>query len=54
MKKSYNTPKLTIHGTMDEITQAFGNSPATDTIYIGGKPFGSSTGSVDGDIVPRR
>lgn len=52
MKKSYTTPKLTIHGTVDEITQAFGSSQTNDTIYFGNSIFGTHNGSQDGTIVP--
>jgi hypothetical protein len=55
MKKNYSAPQITVHGSVEEITQAFGPSPQKDTVYIGGSnaqgPI-SATGSVDGVIVP--
>ena len=55
MKKTYNTPQITVHGSVEEITQAFGPSPQKDTVIIGGANVQgeiSGTGSVDGIIVP--
>jgi hypothetical protein len=54
MKRTYETPKITVLGTIEEMTQAFGSSSATDTIYIGGTPlpYGGFTGSRDGQVVP--
>jgi hypothetical protein len=56
MKKVYSAPQLIVHGSVEEITQAFGPSPQKDTVFIGGSNVqGSitSTGSVDGVIVPK-
>jgi hypothetical protein len=50
MKKTYNTPKLTIYGTVDRITQAFGDPNLNDTIYLGQTTFGFQ-GSQDGVVV---
>lgn len=52
MKKTYTTPKLIIHGTVDEITQAFGPASVQDTIFFGGTPIAHGTGSQDGVVVP--
>ncbi|WP_414565659.1 MULTISPECIES: lasso peptide [unclassified Anabaena] len=52
MKKQYNAPKMSTHGNVEAITQAFGASSATDTIFFNGEQFGAATGSVDGDITP--
>ncbi len=54
MKKAYNAPKLTIHGSVEEITQAFGQTSTSDTIFFNGQPLVgfSTTGSRDGQIVP--
>ena len=53
--KSYSAPQLTVHGNVEAITQAFGNSAKTDKVFIGGSnvtgPI-ASHGSVDGIIVP--
>jgi hypothetical protein len=57
MKNAYTAPQLTVHGNVEEITQAFGKSPARDSFYAGqsnaqGVPVGHATGSIDGVIVP--
>jgi hypothetical protein len=57
MKTAYNAPQLTVHGNVEEITQAFGSSPKQDSFYAGqsnaqGVPVGHATGSIDGVIVP--
>jgi hypothetical protein len=52
MKKQYNAPKMSTHGNVEAITQAFGASSANDTIFFNGQEFGSAIGSVDGDITP--
>ena len=58
MKKEYNTPELTEHGDVEEITQAFGPSSVKDTVFVGGAniPGGTTitgTGSRDGIVVPQ-
>ena len=55
MKKAYTSPKLMVHGDVQEITQAFGPSTAGDVVFIGGSNVPSdigSTGSTDGIIMP--
>ena len=56
MKKQYVSPKLSVHGRVEEITEAFGNSQVDDTAFIGnqqhpGSSFGLQ-GSQDGILVP--
>jgi hypothetical protein len=54
VKKTYHAPKLIVHGTVEELTQAFGNSAAADTIYWpDGTVYGYDDGSRDGVIFPR-
>jgi hypothetical protein len=54
VKESYQTPKLAVHGTVEEITKAFGNDSATDTIYWpDGRIYGYDDGSRDAVILPR-
>jgi hypothetical protein len=53
MKDTYETPKLTVHGTVNEMTQAFGASSAADTIIYGQFTFPGNGGSQDGIVVPR-
>jgi len=53
MKNTYETPKLTVHGTVEDMTQFFGSQSATDTLYIAGQPYGNGyPGSQDGQIIP--
>ena len=62
MKTNYTAPQLTVHGNIEEITQAFGQSSAQDTWYVGGSNLqgdsqsvgGHSTGSIDAVLVPQR
>ena len=53
MKIKYEAPKLTVHGTVEDMTQFFGSSTATDTLFFAGRPYGSGLGSTDGQIIPR-
>ncbi|WP_066425394.1 lasso peptide [Anabaena sp. 4-3] len=59
MKTAYNAPQLTIHGNVENITNAFGQQPnVADLIYVGGSAFpaslvGLSGSGGDGVIVPK-
>ena len=53
MKESYETPMLTVHGTVEEMTQAFGAAAAADTIIYGQFTFPGNGGSVDGIVIPK-
>ena len=53
MKKTYETPELTVHGTVEELTQAFGSASAQDTIIYGSFSFPGSGGSQDGIVIPK-
>ncbi|MEO8132467.1 MAG: lasso peptide [Betaproteobacteria bacterium] len=53
MKIKYEAPKLTVHGTVEDMTQFFGPSTAADTVFFGTTPFGAGFGSTDGQIIPR-
>ena len=55
MKKAYTSPKLMVHGDVQEITQAFGSTTVGDVVFIGGSNVPTdigSTGSTDGIIMP--
>jgi hypothetical protein len=53
MKTAYETPKLSVHGSAEQITQAFGNQSLNDTVFFpDGRQF-DAEGSRDGDVVPR-
>ena len=48
MKNTYETPKLIVHGTVEELTNALGVSSAQDALIIAGQPYGGYTdGSSD-------
>lgn len=48
MKKSYEAPKLTNHGTVSSITEASNNGSPVDTVFgENGLPIGNLTGSFD-------
>lgn len=36
MKKVYQAPKLTVHGNLEQITQAIGPAQVTDTVFFPG------------------
>lgn len=54
MKKQYFVPKLRIHGSVDDITGAFGNESFTDTVFAsdGVTELETDRGSVDGILIP--
>jgi len=53
MKKTYETPQLFVHGTVEDITQFFGSQTASDTLYVAGQVYGDGySGSRDGQIIP--
>jgi hypothetical protein len=49
MKKVYSAPQLIVHGTVEELTKAMGTS-GRDTLFFGGGPIGTGTGSTDYDV----
>ena len=53
MKEKYETPKVIVHGTIEEMTQAFGSASAADTIIYGSFAFPGNGGSQDGIVVPK-
>ncbi|WP_157087552.1 lasso peptide [Anabaena sp. CA = ATCC 33047] len=57
MKKAYNAPQLTIHGSVENITNAFGTPGANDTFEVNGQSYPASliglTGSQPGIVVPK-
>jgi len=53
MKKQYHVPTLTVHGSVESITQMFGNSSRKDFLFFsGGSVSIGTTGSEDGFPVP--
>ncbi|WP_157087551.1 lasso peptide [Anabaena sp. CA = ATCC 33047] len=57
MKKAYNAPQLTIHGSVENITNAFGTPGANDTFEVNGQNFPGAliglSGSQDGVVIPK-
>ena len=54
MKKAYRSPELRVHGSVDEITGAFGSENLQDTIFNSdGTVRGQGDGSQDGVVVPK-
>ena len=56
MKKSYEAPKLTNHGTVSSITEASATGSPVDTVFgEDGSVLGNLTGTVDactsGDLI---
>jgi hypothetical protein len=61
MKKAYNAPQLTVYGSVQDVTQAFGGGGAKDTFIIGNNPtpipgesLGLSGSESNGVLVPQR
>ena len=52
MKKTYHVPELRVHGSVEEITGAFGDEAFTDTIFMSDGVSETDRGSVDGILVP--
>ncbi|WP_156481633.1 lasso peptide [Anabaena sp. 4-3] len=57
MKKAYNAPQLTIHGSVENITNSFGTPGANDTFEVNGQNFPGAliglSGSQDGVVIPK-
>ncbi len=57
MKKPYIIPQLTMHGSIEDITQAYGGDGSSDTVEFNGETFPGSmfgaSGSRDGVVVPK-
>ncbi|PSO63439.1 MAG: putative RiPP precursor [Cyanobacteria bacterium QH_2_48_84] len=45
MKKPYKTPKLTIHGNIENLTQMLGEASAQDALVWAGDPIARSSGA---------
>ncbi|BBD59604.1 hypothetical protein NIES2109_23920 [Nostoc sp. HK-01] len=59
MKKAYKAPQLTNYGSVQDVTNAFGDDASADTIFIGNNPtpipgsvLGLSGSAADGIIIP--
>lgn len=47
MKKTFTFPKLTVYGNANQLTQAIGSQPVTDTLIVNGKIISNTDGSAD-------
>jgi hypothetical protein len=56
MKKAYIAPKLTVHGSVEDVTNAFGTPGGSDTVQYAGQTFPGSlfgaSGSINGGVDP--
>jgi hypothetical protein len=58
MKKVYTAPQLTVHGSVEELTQVIGRSSAQDFFILAGNNVnpsvvGFTDGSSDFDLTPK-
>lgn len=54
MKQTYVTPELTVMGSVEKMTQAFGDPSAKDTIELpSGFTISGFPGSQDGVVTPK-
>ncbi len=53
MKKLFVAPKLSPHGSLEELTMAFGPRTQSDSIVFGDLVIGGLPGSQDGIVVPK-
>ncbi|MGI8500660.1 MAG: lasso peptide [Hassallia sp.] len=57
MKKQYSIPTLTNHGSVEAITEFFGDNGRTDFLFFNGSQTSNadgpitSRGSIDGDLI---
>lgn len=53
MNKTYEAPKLTVYGNIEQITQANQTTSAQDNVFLNGNPIGglNTTGSQNAVIV---
>ncbi|HXG19021.1 MAG TPA: lasso peptide [Methylomirabilota bacterium] len=54
MKKTYETPRLIVHGAIEEMTQALGSASANDAIIWGSFSFDPPLISGSRDLIIRR
>jgi hypothetical protein len=47
MKKTYNAPKMVVHGNFEKLTQAAGNRSLSDILIINGRTVETNDDSLD-------
>lgn len=53
MKKIYSRPELTIHGSIETLTQVTGTATTKDVLFFNGSPTPiNTTGSADFNFIP--
>jgi hypothetical protein len=52
MKQTYNTPKMIVHGNLEELTQYTGRRAVTDTLFFNGNPIDQNDDSLDVRVNP--
>ena len=55
MKKIYSRPELTIHGSIETLTQVTGTATTKDVLFFNGSPSTvpvNTTGSADFNFIP--
>lgn len=40
MKRSYESPRMKVHGKLEQITQVSGENATSDTLFFNGRPTG--------------
>jgi hypothetical protein len=48
MKQVYTAPQLTVHGSVEELTQVIGRSTAEDFVFFAGSTVDAVPGFTDG------
>ena len=43
MKRKYQSPKLTVHGSIETLTKATGSTPTADGVFVNGEPLSIPT-----------
>ena len=52
MKQTYNTPKMIVHGNLEELTQYTGRRAVTDTLFFNGRVVDQNDDSLDVRVNP--
>ncbi|MEM9005881.1 MAG: lasso peptide [Cyanobacteria bacterium P01_F01_bin.86] len=50
MKKSYISPQMTIHGSVEQLTQVIGEQATQDVLIFNGETLGTDTQSQSFDL----
>ncbi|MEM9005877.1 MAG: lasso peptide [Cyanobacteria bacterium P01_F01_bin.86] len=50
MKKGYTSPKLTVHGSVEQLTQILGAGDSSDVLIFNGEVLGTDSQSKSFDL----